>query len=678
MWKLILRPVFLHRREIIGITISFLIFIIALLFSGRMIGFWSAFSIEKQMFQIEEGMRQDLGYISGQREAIIASKILNDALKKSDSPQLLNLVQNEAEKRNLDFIIVTDKDGFVLTRSNLPAQQGDNIFQTFTQGRKMAQGETVTAIVRTSRSPLSSMSGSLIFEENKPIGSVIVGHIFNDSYAIRFQEKYLKQRRAEVIFYASPEGVIGSGSDNKQTTQLINAYFSLGSDLVAQNLTGLSKEIKINGNYYAIRHIIFSGNGENPSGAFILFPIRHSFYSFVLAGGIMLLFFIFYFLTFFLKFLNRCKRSVPSSVLLTGLALFVAVYFATLVKLDSASIELKKSPYLIYNSVIKFTPEADIIKQFSEKTVAIQVFTGGEAINAVSAVVRYDPKALKVLDIFTENSLCDPSFFLEKEIDQEKGKATIVCGIPNPGFSEPVGTVAELLVQPLATGGASLEFTEETQVLANDGLGTNVLRAVTDGFYQVVAQEFTAANIQNPITIFSSSHPNSNRWYKEKQVKLSWPSPADTVQYRYVLSRSPNPAAEDKILSTANNFLDFSVDESGEYYLRIQEEYSGGNRGPVSQFKIMIDATPPLPPKIQTSSREVKRGEIVRLDFTSKDESSGLQSGFFVKVNEGIFLPVKPPFYIPFLESGKYSFVIRAFDRANNFSDSSVVITVND
>lgn len=675
MQKLILRFISLHRRGIIGITISLLIFVIVLLFSSRLIGFWSAFSIEKQMFQIEKGVQQELSYISEQRELIIASKIFNNAIKTSDSPQLLNLIQAETKKRNLDFIIVTDKDGFVLAPSNLPAQQGDNIFLTLIQGEKIAQGETITAIIRTSRSPLSSISGSLVFEENKPIGSIIVGHIFNDSYADRFQEKYLKYG-AEVIFYTSLEGVVGTSSDNQQTTQLINAYFSLGSDLVAQNITGLSKEIKIGNSYYAIRHIVFPGIAESPGGAFILFPIRHNFYSFVLAGGITFLFFVFYFLTFFLKFPNHPIRSV-SLLLVMGFIIFVAIYFITMTKLDRASIELKKSPYLIYNSVIKFVPEADIIKQFSEKTVAIQVFTGGEAINAVSAVVRYDPKVLKVLDIFTENSLCDPSLFSKKEIDQEEGRAKITCGLPNPGFFAPVGTVAELLVQPLTVGGVSLEFTEETRVLANDGLGTNVLRSVTDGFYQVVPQESTVANIQDPIPIFSPSHPNSNRWYKKKQIELLWPSFAGAV-YHYVLSRSPEPTEEDIVSSTADNFFNFLTDESGVYYFRLQVEDAKGNRGPVSNFKIMIDAIPPLPPKIQMSSQEVKRGEIVRFDFTAEDALSGLQSGFFVKINEGVFLPVKPPFYIPFLESGNYSFVIRVFDRANNFSDSSVVIKVND
>jgi hypothetical protein len=680
--KIILKKyVSLHRGGIIAITAGLFIFVIALCFSSRLMSFCGASSIEKQMTRIEQGLQRELGYISEQRKAIIASEILNDALKKNDAPQILGLIQAEAEKRNVDCIIVTDKHGFVLARSNLPLQYGDNIFQTIVYGKKISQGEAVAAVDRTTRSPLSSISGSLIAEDNDTAGSIIISHVFNDSYAECLREKYLKPG-AEIVFYASPEGVVGSSSDNKQTTQLINAYFSLGSDLVAQNFAGLSKEIKINGSYYAVRHIVFPGIEESPGGAFILLPVNHGFYGFVLAGCITILFFVLCFLPFFAKTnhrkkkTRRRKRSVPL-FLLAGLALFIAAYAATVIKLDRASIELKESPYLIYNSVIKFVPETDIIRQFSEKTVAVRVFTGGEAINAISAVIRYDPRKVEVLDILTENSLCDPSFFLEKEIDRQNGLVTIACVVPSPGFSDPAGTVAELLMRPLTAGDASLEFAEETQVLANDGLGTSVLRTAADGCYQVMPQTFPAAGIRDPVPIFSPSHPNSGRWYRKKQIELLWP-PIEGAVYRYAFNRGSDPAPQDMTSTTTDSSLNFSVDEDGVYYFCLQAEDARGNRGPVSRFKIMIDATPPLPPEILTSSQEVKRDEIVRLDFTAKDALSGLQSGFFVKINEGIFLPVKPPFYIPFLDCGEYFFVIRAFDKANNFSDSGVVIRVTD
>ena len=148
--------------------------------------------------------------------------------------------------------------------------------------------------------------------------------------------------------------------------------------------------------------------------------------------------------------------------------------------------------------------------------------------------------------------------------------------------------------------------------------------------------------------------------------------------YYYTLYNKENPSTKDKIFSTVRNDFNTTVSEDGIYDFYLQAEDANGKRGPISSFTIMVDSIPPSPPEIKASSKTVKKGDIVRLDFTSKDALSGLQSRFYVKINEGVFLPTQPPFYIPFLESGEYPIVIRVFDKANNFSDSSIVIRVND
>lgn len=682
MFKLTSKFVSAHHKEIAIITATILVFTTILVFSNQLISFWSFTSTKEAEAQVELAIKQELIDISKQREEIIFSGILNSALKNNNLSQLLILAQDEVKKRNLDFIVITDKDGFVLARSGLSVQQGDNIFQTTIQGRDVALGKTVTKIVREIQNPLTFLSGSYIFEQNQPIGSIFVGHILNTAFANHFQEEHLKQKNGEgeIIFYTRQEGVIGDSFDDKDKTQLVSAYFSLGSDLVAQNLTGLSKEIKIGDNYYTIYHIVFSGIGieASPGGAFVLFPTHYNLSSLFLASSIAILLLVLLSFSLLFKFQFKFKiLSQPKHIptfLLTSLTLFVVMYFLTLNKLESSSIKLKKSPYIIYNSILKFEPESDVISQTSEKTIALKVYTGGEAINAVDAVIKYDPKAVEVLDIITTNSFCDPSFFLEKEINAEKGEVRFTCGLPNPGFSDVAGTVAELLVKPLGLKPISFEFSEETQVLANDGLGTNVLRAVTGGYYQVVRQKFATADIKNPIPVFSSSHPNSNRWYKNKNIKLSWPKLSGGTYY-YTLSRNKALSAEDAILSTTNNFLD-TFANNGIYYFHLQAKDAAGKPGLASSYKIMIDTTPPIPPTIKASNTIIKKGEIVRFEFASKDALSGLQSGFYVKINEGILLPVKPPFYIPFLESGEYHIVIRVFDKANNFSDSSMVIYV--
>ncbi|MBI2063576.1 MAG: hypothetical protein HYT65_01115, partial [Candidatus Yanofskybacteria bacterium] len=540
-----------HKNEIIVILISILVFVMILPFSNWLLNSWYTSSTYRQVAQFRTVFSQELNYITEQREQILSSKVLNDALKSGDPSQLLTIVQAEAKERGLDFITVTDKDGFVLVRSHLPDQRGDNVFQTTIQGRRVAKGETLTEIVRGVKNPLTSISDSLILEDDKVIGSIVLGHIFNNSYAARFRNGYL-ERGLHIVFYTPEDGLISTSLKDKDTIFLLNSFFSVGSDLIANQVPKLAKELKINGEYFIVSNIVFPGIEGSPGGAIILFPTSHNFYSIVLAGFMTLIFLtIFIYLAFFLRVFHHRHRI--TIILTITLVLLSVMYLISYSKLDRASVKLERAPYLIYNSTMKFEPESDVINQFVEQKIAIKVLTGGETINAVSAVIKYDPSMFEIVDILTANSLCDPGLFLEKDINKSAGTVTIVCGVPNPGFSEPSGTLAELVVQPLIVGGASLKFAEGTQVLANDGLGTNVLRAASDAFFSISRQGLTNVNVNEIIPIFSPSHSNSNRWYHKKDIQLAWPLLKGGV-YHYALNQTPD-FIPGRAVSIADNFL---------------------------------------------------------------------------------------------------------------------------
>ena len=293
----------------------------------------------------------------------------------------------------------------------------------------------------------------------------------------------------------------------------------------------------------------------------------------------------------------------------------------------------------------------------------------------MSATIHYNPDSVEILDIITAASLCDPSLFLEKSIDNQAGQVVITCLAPNPGFSGSVGTVAELLIRPLRVGEISFNFGKDTQVLANDGLGTDVLRVTTDGYYHATRQGFVKADINQPLPVFSPSHPNSNRWYQNRAIQLSWPQLASGA-YHYELTGSTAGDRDSFAATTISNYLDLTLTEDGVYFFTLQAQDEAGQRGPVSFFRIMVDATPPEPPEILASEKVVRRGDVVRFDFSARDGLSGVQPIFFVSIDGGVFLPVQPLFFVPFLAAKEYTMTVRVFDQANNFSDSSIVIKV--
>ncbi len=662
-----------YYRELAVAAVCFLIFAAVLIFARPVLVALSIHQAGKEEKRVSEIIKRDLSEVSEQRREIIDSGVFINPLERNNLLDILVVAQAEAKKRNAD-IIITDKDGFVLARSHMPGQRGDNIFQTTNHGREIAEGEIITAVVRGGRNPLVLVSGSYIKDKDKHLGALIVSHLLNDTYALNFKKENLKKGE-QIVYYTSQDGIVGDSLEDKDKTRLISNYFSLGSDKGKEKLAQASQEIKIGDDHYIIRNLSFPVYGENNNGAFILFPVNHSFYAFHMAGSTVFLFLILFYICFFPWFI-KCRRRRKLILLLFLVLIFFVIYFISLVRLDSTSIELRKTPYLIYNSTIKFTPDSDIISQSSEKTIAIQVLTGGESINSVSAVIKYDPLVAEVIDIQTTKTFCDPSLFLEKEINKEKGEITITCLSPSPGFSGAVGILAELLIQPLGTKPISLEFTDETRVLANDGLGTDVLRKVTNGYYQVINEKFAEADTPNTVSVYSPTHPNSNRWYKNNNLKLSWPGKPG-VSYYYSLSKNSDPTKEGRIFVTKNNSLSASLND-GVYYFHIQPMDANSKLGTVSTFKVMIDASPPDKPVIKASAKTIKKGGVVRLYFTSSDKLSGLQSGFYAKTNGGTFFPVKPPFYAPFLNTGDYTIVVRVFDKADNFSESSINIHVTD
>ncbi len=660
-----------HLKEVVAVVIAVFVLIITIIFSGPYVNSVGFFMVGKQVSKVDDVVKKEFEYISQQRQEIIESKVFDDALIEGDPSKILDIAQFEVKKRELDYIVVTDKNGFVLARTHLPNQIGDNVFQTTAQGVKIGRGETVTAVVRGAKKPLALSSASVVLDEGKVIGSVILGYLIDDSFANRIKEKYLNPN-SQVIFYTSKRGLVGSSFNDDEVSRLLSIFFSVGSDIVTRKVSQLDDELKIDGRYYMTRNLVFPGiDNQSPGGAIVFLPDNHNLRGFIFACFAFVVFLAIYlFLSGLRSFSHHRHR--PYIIFIVGMGLFFVSYAANYVRLDMASIELKDSPYPIYNSTISFEPSSDIIHPSVKTTVAIKVRTGGEAINVVRATIKYDPSKLKVLDILTGSSLCGQTGFLDKSIDDKAGLVKINCVTPNinPGFYEPEGTVAELVILPLTEGGASLQFVERTEVLASDGLETDVLRASTDAFYQVTRQGLITSDIKEIIPVFSSSHPNSNAWYRDKSVQLSWPALNKGVYY-YAINQISDFIPQENGISTLNNRLNTVLGGDGIYYFHIRAKNAGGKWGDASHFKIMVDSTPPQSLVIKSSSVRTGGGELVRLNFNGEDKTSGVQKNFYVKFDEGIWFPTSSQLYAPFFDGKKHNIYLRVFDNAGNFSDMS-------
>ncbi len=113
------------------------------------------------------------------------------------------------------------------------------------------------------------------------------------------------------------------------------------------------------------------------------------------------------------------------------------------------------------------------VSVYSRYKVKFIANTEKQPVNAVSLYVTFDPKKLKILNLNTTQSFCQ--FYPENKFDNNKGKISIACGSPNPGFTGK-NTIAEVEFFTKNIGKSSIKILPKSQILLNDGKGTNIYR----------------------------------------------------------------------------------------------------------------------------------------------------------------------------------------------------------
>lgn len=107
--------------------------------------------------------------------------------------------------------------------------------------------------------------------------------------------------------------------------------------------------------------------------------------------------------------------------------------------------------------------------------IELHVKTGREDINAVGSEIDFNPKLLEVVTMTTEQSFC--TLYTENSFDNMKGTVKVSCGTPHPGFSGD-SSIVKITFRPRTGGSMKLTMNaEKSQILADDGKGTNLVHS---------------------------------------------------------------------------------------------------------------------------------------------------------------------------------------------------------
>ncbi|MFZ2500980.1 MAG: cohesin domain-containing protein [Minisyncoccia bacterium] len=311
-------------------------------------------------------------------------------------------------------------------------------------------------------------------------------------------------------------------------------------------------------------------------------------------------------------------------------------------------------------------------------TETVWVSSADQAMNAIDGTISFPSDLLQVVSVSKGGSVLslwvqDPTF------SNTNGSISFSGVVPNPGYTGSRGQVLSIQFRGKRAGTATVEFLSSSQVLANDGNGTDILSGTQSSTLTVVpasqpeqtpspAKTLTtsASNVSLLAHITSSSHPDQIQWYSLSHAIFDWTNAqnisAIRLGYDENANGSPSVVYSDPI---SHKELDIA---DGISYFHVQEKGSGG-WGPVSSYRVQIDTVPPLPftvsfPQGTTSPA----GSPVSALFTASDELSGIDhyqvtvdgKDSVITTEEGNHL------YAVSAGSGSHTLLVRAYDRAGN------------
>jgi hypothetical protein len=570
-------------------------------------------------------------------------------VKQGDMGSLRLLLEEKANQYDVQLSLVVDNDGRALLRLQNKSNVGDYVYTTEGWGPLLQRGDSFSGYGKGKRVPLLYT-----------VGGATESYRFLTGYNLS-QEKFdtfVDDNNHIVLFVNGRVQTHSSGLEDDAVSTVKKLFKVSGS-----SHEELSREtIMINGlhYYYSIEDLKTLGEDEYKIVALIEKPYwaQYSLIMIVTSGITLLLYLIGYYLIARKRFIG--PSYFIGVFIFGGLTLAGCAFYVDYLSQKQVQIR-DESLFAIYNSTLSFTPESDVVFPDSRQQISVLLDSGGEDLSAIDLEIRYQ-EGIVVEEVVASGEVCIESFVVRNSIDLLEKVIRFTCVLPG-GYTKTGGTIADIYYTLAEETSAEFIFLPQTQIIANDGIGTNVLRTVQN----TTVRSFD--DMQNYPFVFSTSHPNMSRWYKNRTVELAWSGSEDE---KYIIRIFKGGELVQAPVALNDNKFVFVASSDGQYDVEIidADELIG-------RYSFAIDTTPPTKPKVLVSSTNITMGELVRLVFTSADSTSGLQQGnFYVSYDNGIYLPVNSPFYTSFGQRGVRQVTVRVYDNAENYSEETIEFTV--
>jgi hypothetical protein len=303
--------------------------------------------------------------------------------------------------------------------------------------------------------------------------------------------------------------------------------------------------------------------------------------------------------------------------------------------------------------------------------IAVYVDSLDQAMNAVSFRISYPEDLLRFV------SLSKTGTIISLWVQEPKGGNGEVFAegiVLNPGFTGSKGKILNITFKALNSGKADLSFVSGS-VLANDGLGTNILKNMKGGSYTISKVSIEKPSISYLPTpkITSPTHPDQEKWYNNNDPVFEWKVPEGVVEVRVLYGKNPDaiPTVRYSPPISKRSLTDIS---DGTYWFSVQfiGEIAESN---VGRFKFNIDTQAPI---LEEFSIGIADTNSIKFKIKAKDELSGidkidiyLDNNLVSSTSTDVFENV-----IKNVESGKHIFKAVIYDKAGNSTQKEEIVSI--
>jgi len=314
-------------------------------------------------------------------------------------------------------------------------------------------------------------------------------------------------------------------------------------------------------------------------------------------------------------------------------------------------------------------------------TFDVQIFldTEGQNINTLDVHLKFPPNALQVVSPTAGQSIVGvwtspPTF------DNKKGEIILQGGIPG-GINANRGLVSTITFRARQVGNFTLKFSDDTRVLLNDGKGTDALNQTQGAVFQFVLPPPAGPSVA------SETHPDQNLWFSNSNALLRWTNTLPVSGYSFVLNDIP-VFTPDNVVDSNETFVSYKDLPSGTNYFHIKALGQNGSWGGVTNFAIKVDTEPPAKFSVEAKPAPRTTEKTIFIYFNTTDTHSGIDRyEYSVVPLSPKYSPKEASAYQTFfvesnspevasLDKGRYDIVVRAYDKAGNFLDSTERVSI--